>query len=73
MAFETIMDEVDQLNLAGDRIQGLAEHYQPVAEALVTIARCIPSAFRAKRCPPLPSFCRGTASACPCRCGLKHP
>jgi hypothetical protein len=38
MAFETIMDEVDQLNLAGDRIQGLAEHYQPVAEALVTIA-----------------------------------
>jgi hypothetical protein len=38
MAFEAIMEEVDQLNLAGDRIEGLAEHHPPVSEALVTIA-----------------------------------
>ena len=38
MAFEAILDEVDQLNLAGDRIEGLAEHHPPVSEALVTIA-----------------------------------
>ena len=38
MAFEAIMDEVDQLNLAGDRIEGLAEHHPIVSEALVTIA-----------------------------------
>lgn len=33
MAFEAIMAEVDQLNLAGDRIEGLAEHHLPVSEA----------------------------------------
>jgi hypothetical protein len=38
MAFETIMAEVDQLNLAGDRIEGLAEHHPPVSEALLSIA-----------------------------------
>lgn len=38
MAFEAIMAEVDQLNLAGDRIEGLAEHHPIVSEALVTIA-----------------------------------
>ena len=38
MAFETIMDEVDQLNRASDRIEGLAEHHPPVSEALVSIA-----------------------------------
>ena len=38
MAFEAILAEVDQLNLAGDRIEGLAEHHPPVSEALVTIA-----------------------------------
>jgi hypothetical protein len=38
MAFEELMDEVDQLNLAGDRIEGLADHHQPVSEALITIA-----------------------------------
>jgi hypothetical protein len=38
MAFEAIMEEVDQLNLAGDRIEGLAEHHPIVSEALVTIA-----------------------------------
>jgi hypothetical protein len=38
VAFEAIMAEVDQLNLAGDRIEGLAEHHLPVSEALVSIA-----------------------------------
>jgi len=38
MAFETIMAEVDQLNLVGDRIEGLAEHHLPVAKALISIA-----------------------------------
>jgi hypothetical protein len=33
MAFETIMAEVEQLNLASDRIEGLAEHHLPVSEA----------------------------------------
>jgi hypothetical protein len=38
MAFETIMAEVEQLNLAGDRIEGLAEHHLPVSGALISIA-----------------------------------
>jgi hypothetical protein len=38
MGFEAIMEEVDQLNQAGDRIEGLAEHHPPVSEALITIA-----------------------------------
>jgi hypothetical protein len=38
MAFDAILAEVDQLNLAGDRIEGLAEHHPPVSEALITIA-----------------------------------
>jgi hypothetical protein len=38
MAFEAILDEVDQLNFAGDRIEGLAEHHLPVSEALISIA-----------------------------------
>jgi hypothetical protein len=38
MAFEAILDEVDQLNLAGDRIEGLAERHPPVSEALISIA-----------------------------------
>ena len=38
MAFEAIMAEVDHLNLAGDRIEGLADHHAPVSEALLTIA-----------------------------------
>ena len=29
MAFQAILDEVDQLNLAGDRIEGLADHHPP--------------------------------------------
>jgi hypothetical protein len=38
MAFEAIMAEVDQLNLVGDRIEGLADHHLPVSEALLSIA-----------------------------------
>jgi hypothetical protein len=38
MAFETTMAEVEQLNLAGDRIEGLAEHHLPVSKALISIA-----------------------------------
>jgi hypothetical protein len=38
MAFEAIMDEVDQLNLASDRIEELADLHPPVANALITIA-----------------------------------
>jgi hypothetical protein len=38
MAFEAIMAEVDQLNLAGDRIEGLASHHLPVSGALLSIA-----------------------------------
>ena len=38
MVFETIMAEVDQLNQAGDRIEGLAEHHPPVSDALISIA-----------------------------------
>jgi hypothetical protein len=38
MAFEAILAEVEQLNLSGDRIEGLAEHHPPVSEALVSIA-----------------------------------
>ena len=44
MAFEAIFDEVDQLNLAGDRIEGLAEHHPPVSEALISIAGNVRSA-----------------------------
>ena len=38
MAFEAILREVDQLNLASERIEELAEHHPPVSEALVAIA-----------------------------------
>jgi hypothetical protein len=38
MAFESIMAEVDQLNSASDRIEGLARHHLPVSEALLSIA-----------------------------------
>jgi hypothetical protein len=38
MAFEAILAEVEQLNLSGDRIEGLAEYHPPVSEALVSIA-----------------------------------
>ena len=44
MPVEAILHEVNQLNLASDRIEGLAEHHPPVAEALITIAGNVRSA-----------------------------
>ena len=44
MAFEAILNEVDQLNLAGDRIEGLASDHPPVSEALISIAGNVRSA-----------------------------
>lgn len=38
MAFEAILNEVEQLNQTGDRIERLAEHHPPVSEALLSIA-----------------------------------
>ncbi len=44
MTFEAILNEVDQLNLAGDRIEGLAKHHPPVSAALISIAGNVRSA-----------------------------
>jgi hypothetical protein len=38
MAFEAILQEADQLNDVGTRLEGLAEQHPPVSEALITIA-----------------------------------
>ncbi len=38
MAFEAILDEVDQLHNVSTRLEGLAEQHPPVEEALMTIA-----------------------------------
>ena len=38
MAFEAILDEVDQLHSVSTRLEGLAEQHPPVEEALMTIA-----------------------------------
>jgi len=38
MAFEAILNEVDQLHNVSTRLEGLAEHHPPVEEALMTIA-----------------------------------
>lgn len=38
MAFEAILDEVDQLHNVSTRLEGLAEQYPPVLEALLSIA-----------------------------------
>ena len=38
MAFEAILDEVDQLRNVSTRLEGLAEHHPPVSEELITIA-----------------------------------
>ncbi len=38
MAFEAILDKVNQLNSVSDRIEGLAEHHLPESEALISIA-----------------------------------
>jgi len=36
MAFEAILNEVDQLHNVSTRLEGLAEHHPPVEEALIT-------------------------------------
>ena len=38
MAFKAILDEVDQLQNVGTRLEGLAEQHPPMTEALMTIA-----------------------------------
>jgi hypothetical protein len=38
MAFQSILDEVDQLHNVSSRLEGLAEQYPTVLEALLTIA-----------------------------------
>jgi hypothetical protein len=38
MAFEAILDEVDQLHNVSTRLEGLADQHPPVSEALMTIA-----------------------------------
>jgi len=38
MAFEAILDEVDQLHNVSTRLEGLAERHTPITEALMTIA-----------------------------------
>jgi hypothetical protein len=38
MSFEAILDEVNQLHSVSTRLEGLAEQYPPVLEALLTIA-----------------------------------
>jgi hypothetical protein len=43
MVFEAILDEVDQLHNVSTRLEGLAEQYPPVSDALVTIAGSVRS------------------------------
>jgi hypothetical protein len=38
VALEAIMDEIEQLNLASERIEGLAENHPHVSQALISIA-----------------------------------
>ena len=38
MAYEAILEEVDQLHRVGQRIERLANHHPPVSQELVTIA-----------------------------------
>ncbi len=44
MAFEAILDEVDQLHNVSTRLEGLAEQHPPVEESLMTIAGNVRSA-----------------------------
>ena len=38
MAFEALLDEVDQLHSVGTRLEGLADKHPPLSEQLITIA-----------------------------------
>jgi hypothetical protein len=50
MAFEAILDEVDQLHNVGTRLEGLAELHPPVSEALITIAGTVRSTALYRQC-----------------------
>jgi hypothetical protein len=41
MAFEAILNEVEQLHGVSSRLEGLAEQHPPVSAALVTIAESV--------------------------------
>ena len=41
MAFEAILDEVEQLHGVSSRLEGLADQHPPVSSALVTIAESV--------------------------------
>jgi hypothetical protein len=41
MAFEAILDEVDQLHNVSARLEGLADQHVPITEALMTIAESV--------------------------------
>jgi hypothetical protein len=38
MAFEAILNEVDELHSVSARLEGLAEEHQPISEALLSVA-----------------------------------
>ena len=44
MAFDAILDEVEQLHKVSTRLDGLAEQHPPVSEALLTIAGSVRNA-----------------------------
>ena len=44
MAFESILDEVEQLHKVSTRLDGLAEQHPSVSEALLTIAGIVRNA-----------------------------
>lgn len=41
MAFEAILNEVEQLHGVSSRLEGLAEEHPPVSTALITIAESV--------------------------------
>ena len=41
MAFEAILDEVEQLHSVSSRLQGLAEEHPTVLDALLTVAESV--------------------------------
>ena len=44
MAFEAILNEVDQLHRVGLRLEGFAEKYSPISEGLIGIAGSVRNA-----------------------------
>ncbi|HLZ91848.1 MAG TPA: hypothetical protein VKQ28_09050 [Candidatus Acidoferrum sp.] len=43
MSFDAILSEVEQLHGVGTRLEGLAEHHEPMTEQLLTIAGTVRS------------------------------